>query len=117
MHKIYTMKRIFLVIAIVCIGMITQAQDSKKIMLPTGWSLSPAGKSVALGDLPLNMTVSKSKKLMAITNNGQSTQSIQLINLVSNTILDNIKIDKSWLANCSIKGTMNFNLIISFSIL
>ena len=91
------MKRIFLVIAIVCIGMITQAQDSKKIMLPTGWALSPAGKSLALGDLPLNMAVSKSKKLMAITNNGQSTQSIQLINLVSNTILDNIKIDKSWL--------------------
>ena len=91
------MKRIFLVIVIVGIGMITQAQDTKNIMLPTGWSLSPAGTSISLGDLPLNMAVSKSKKLMAVTNNGQSKQSIQLINLVSNTILDNIKIDKSWL--------------------
>jgi DNA-binding beta-propeller fold protein YncE len=91
------MKRIFLVITIALIGMATQAQESKKIVLPNGWSLSPAGKSLSLGDLPLNMAVSKSKKLMAITNNGQSTQSIQLINLVNNTIVDNIKIDKSWL--------------------
>ena len=91
------MKKVFLVITMACIGMVTQAQESKKIVLPNGWALSPAGKSVELGDLPLNMAVSKSKKLMAITNNGQSTQSIQLINLVSNTILDNINIDKSWL--------------------
>ena len=91
------MKRIFLVIAIASMGMFTQAQDTKKIILPNGWALSPAGTSLSLGDLPLNMAVSKSKKLMAITNNGQGKQSIQLINLVSNTILDNIKIDKSWL--------------------
>ena len=91
------MKKIFLLIAIVGIGILTQAQDTKKVILPNGWSLSPAGSSVELGDLPLNMAVSKSKKIMAITNNGQGKQSIQLINLVSNTILDNIKIDKSWL--------------------
>jgi len=91
------MKRIFLVIAIACIGIVTQAQNTKRIMLPNGWALSPAGTSLSLGDLPLNMAVSKSKKLMAVTNNGQSTQSIQLISLVSNTVLDNIKIDKSWL--------------------
>ncbi|NDD15589.1 MAG: hypothetical protein EB092_01130 [Chitinophagia bacterium] len=91
------MKRIFLLIAIACIGICSLAQDTKKIILPNGWALSPAGNSLSLGDLPLNMAVSKSKKLMAITNNGQSKQSIQLVNLVSNTILDNIKIDKSWL--------------------
>jgi len=91
------MKKNFLVIVIVCIGMLTQAQESKKIILPNGWALSPAGTSLSLGDLPLNMAVSKSKKLMAVTNNGQGKQSIQLINLVSNTILDNINIEKSWL--------------------
>jgi YVTN family beta-propeller protein len=91
------MKKKFLVIVIVCIGMLTQAQESKKIILPNGWALSPAGTSLSLGDLPLNMAVSKSKKLMAVTNNGQGKQSIQLINLVSNTILDNINIEKSWL--------------------
>jgi hypothetical protein len=88
------MKRIFLVIAIASMGMFTQAQDTKKIILPNGWALSPAGTSLSLGDLPLNMVVSKSKKLMAVTNNGQGTQSIQLISLVNNSILDNIKISK-----------------------
>jgi len=91
------MKKIFLVIVIGTLVQCLQAQTSKKIMLPTGWSLSPAGSSLSLGDLPLNMAVSKSKKLMAVTNNGQSTQSIQLINLTNNSIVDNIKIEKSWL--------------------
>lgn len=68
-----------------------------KIQLPNGWSLSPAGKSVPLGDLPLNMAVSKSKKWMAVTNNGQGKQSIQLIDLIHNTIADSIQIDKAWL--------------------
>ena len=70
---------------------------NNKIQLPNGWKLSPAGKSLPLGDLPLNMAISKSKKLMAVTNNGQGKQTLQLIDLVNDTILDNITIAKSWL--------------------
>ena len=67
-----------------------ETPSSTKITLPNGWSLSPAGQGFLLGDLPLNMAVSNSKKLMAVTNNGQSTQSIQLIDVASGKILDNI---------------------------
>ncbi len=73
------------------------ATAQKQITLPNGWSLSPAGKSLPLGDLPLNMAVSNSKKLMAVTNNGQSKQTLQLIDAKSEKILDNIEIKKSWL--------------------
>ena len=69
----------------------------QKLTLPNGWSLSPAGRSLPLGDLPLNMAVSNSKKLMAVTNNGQSTQSLQLIDIKTEKVLDNIEIKKSWL--------------------
>ena len=69
----------------------------QKVTLPNGWQLSPAGKSITLGDLPLNMAVSKSKKLLAVTNNGQSTQSLQLIDVNTEKILDNIVVAKSWL--------------------
>jgi YVTN family beta-propeller protein len=69
----------------------------KKITLPNGWSLSPAGKSLPLGDLPLNMAISNSKKLMAVTNNGQSKQTLQLIDIKTEKVLDNIEIAKSWL--------------------
>ena len=49
------------------------AGSSSKVTLPNGWSLTPAGKGYLLGDLPLNMAVSTSKTLIAVTNNGQST--------------------------------------------
>ncbi|MEO8762937.1 MAG: bifunctional YncE family protein/alkaline phosphatase family protein [Ginsengibacter sp.] len=67
------------------------------VTLPNGWRLSPAGKGYLLGDLPLNIAVSNSKKLMAVTNNGQSTQSIQLIDAVTEKILDNITVARCWL--------------------
>ena len=54
------------------------------------------GRSIPLGDLPLNIAVSPSKKLMAVTNNGQSVQSIQLINPVTEKILHNVVVPKSW---------------------
>ena len=73
-----------------------QQLANKKITLPNGWSLSPAGKSLPLGDLPLNMVVSKSGKLIAVTNNGQSTQTIQLINTATEKQLDEVTIAKSW---------------------
>ena len=66
-------------------------------MLPNGWSLTPVGKSIQLGDLPLNIALSKSKRYMAITNNGQSTQSLQLIDVKNEKRLDSIDIPKSWL--------------------
>lgn len=72
-------------------------KSSKQITLPNGWSLSPAGRGYLLGDLPLNIAVSNSKKLMAVTNNGQSTQSIQLIDVATGKILDNITVAECWL--------------------
>ncbi len=64
--------------------------------LPNGWHLSPAGRSLELGDLPLNIAVSSSKKYLAITNNGQSIQSLQLIDVASEKVLHNVIIPKSW---------------------
>ena len=68
----------------------------RSVTLPNGWKLSPAGRSLPLGDLPLNIAVSKSKKLMAVTNNGQSVQSIQLIDPKHEKILDIVTVAKSW---------------------
>nr|WP_229581494.1 bifunctional YncE family protein/alkaline phosphatase family protein [Persicitalea jodogahamensis] len=65
-------------------------------MLPNGWSLTTPGKSLPLGDLPLNVAVSSSGRWMAFTNNGQGTQSITLIDREKETIADEIEIPKSW---------------------
>ena len=69
----------------------------QQVKLPNGWFLTPVGKSLPLGDLPLNIAVSSSKKYIAVTNNGQSTQSIQLIDVKHAIISDSIDIPKSWL--------------------
>ena len=85
-------KLITIVLALITIN----SHAQKTVTLPNGWSLSPAGKSLPLGDLPLNMAVSKSKKWIAVTNNGQSKQSLQLIEVKKELILDSIEIVKSW---------------------
>lgn len=95
------MKKGLLVIIISTVTLLTTAQslqqlESKKVQLPNGWSLTPVGKSLPLGDLPLNIAVSPSKKLMAVTNNGQSVQSIQLIDTRKEKVLDAAVIPKSW---------------------
>ncbi len=84
------------VLALLPVIAFSQAVQNKKVMLPNGWSLSPAGRSLPLGDLPLNIGVSPSKKLIAVTNNGQSVQSIQLINPATEKILDTKIVAKSW---------------------
>ncbi len=67
-----------------------------KVTLPNGWSLTPVGNSIPLNDLPLNLVVSPSEKLLAVTNNGQSTQSITLIDAQTEKVLDDVEIKKSW---------------------
>jgi YVTN family beta-propeller protein len=90
-------KNIVLLLALMIVSSILNAQQlPKQVILPNGWKLSPAGKSFGLGDLPLNIAVSSTGRLMAVTNNGQSTQSIQLIDVKTEKIIDSVVIEKSW---------------------
>ena len=73
-----------------------ESLTNKRVRLPNGWQLSPAGRSIPLGDLPLNLALSSSKKYLAVTNNGQSVQSIQLIDTRTEKILDSKIIPVSW---------------------
>ncbi len=72
------------------------ATTNKQVLLPNGWQLSIIGNSLPLGDLPLNMAISKNKKMIAVTNNGQSVQSLQLINTTTQKQLDKIVVAKAW---------------------
>ena len=116
-----------LVLLIVCTFHL-QAQtlseiESHRVSLPNGWHLTPVGKILPLGDLPLNIAVSPSKKMAAVTNNGQSVQTIQMIDLERQVILDSIVIGKAWLVlTFSADGKYlyasggNDNMIIRYSI-
>ncbi len=71
--------------------------ESKRIYLPNGWDITAVGKSLGLGDLPLNIAVSKSGKMFAVTNNGVGTQTLQLFDAVKEKLLDSMVLAKSWL--------------------
>ena len=73
-----------------------QELSSKRVQLPNGWSLTPAGKSLPLDDLPLNLVVSPSKQLIAVTNNGVSKQSVQVFDIKNEKQISNEPIAKSW---------------------
>ena len=82
----------------------TRELQQRKTILPNGWTLTPAGQNIQLGDLPLNLVVSNNKKLAAVTNNGQSTQSIELIDIRNRKVLHTIEIAKSWYGLAFSKG-------------
>ncbi|MDB5155168.1 MAG: bifunctional YncE family protein/alkaline phosphatase family protein, partial [Mucilaginibacter sp.] len=42
-------------------------EQTGQVLLPNGWKLSPAGTALPLGDLPLNMQLSASGRLLAVT--------------------------------------------------
>ncbi|GAB4025023.1 bifunctional YncE family protein/alkaline phosphatase family protein [Spirosoma koreense] len=71
--------------------------SANRVKLPNGWALTPPGRSLDLDDLPLNLVVSPTKKYLAVTNNGQSTQSITLLDANSEKILDTAKVGKAYL--------------------
>ena len=93
-----------LIIAVIFTVAITQTAfnqslsdlEAKRVLLPNGWSLTPAGRNIPLGDLPLNLVVSHNNKWLAVTNNGQSTQTIELIDRAAGVRADSIIIPKSW---------------------
>ena len=104
MSRIYFYFRqylIFFTLQLISVSLtLAQSPDNIKtetVSLPNGWKLTPVGKMLPLGDLPLNIAVSSSHKLLAVTNNGQSTQSVILIDAVNWKILDSVVMAKSWL--------------------
>lgn len=70
------------------------------MLLSNGWSISPAGRSIDLGDLPMNMALSPNQQWLAVTNNGQGLHSLQLIDAQKGTLTHQIMIPAGWLGIC-----------------
>ena len=70
--------------------------EAGRVTLPNGWSLTPVGRMITLGDLPLNIAVSPDARFAAVTNNGESDQSIEIVDIKRGVINDSVTIGKSW---------------------
>ena len=102
-HKGQQNRVIIIILSVVLLNSFIHLNAQQKqntpgfVTLPNGWSLSPVGNQIPLGDLPLNIALSPDMNYAAVTNNGESTQSIQLIDLRKQQLLDTYEIGKSWL--------------------
>lgn len=94
------MKKLFMTMVLLSGLVSASAQVAEPVLLPNGWKLTPAGKHLQLGDLPLNMAVSPNKKWLAVTNNGYGRQCIKLFDVKSEQATDDYTIAKSWYGIC-----------------
>lgn len=68
----------------------------RRIELPDGWSISPVGKQMVLGDLPLQVLLRSDGRRAVVSNNGQSEQSLQWLDLEKDTVLHTLEVPKAW---------------------
>ena len=101
----YICSTLFFLFLILLSNVCTTAQiKQNKITLLNGWSLSPVGKQIPLGDLPLDIAVTPDLKYAAVTNNGESTHPLilsshKLIFLKSKNFIMNGKRKVSYLTS------------------
>jgi len=71
-----------------------------KVGLPNGWSLSPIGKQLRVGDLPMKMLVHPSQRWILVQNAGQSDHSMMVIDANSHEVTDSMPINKTFYGMC-----------------
>ncbi|MGZ4489891.1 MAG: alkaline phosphatase family protein [Nocardioidaceae bacterium] len=57
---------------------------------PVGFRVTPAGSQTTLGDLPLNTALSPDGKTMLVSNDGQGTQSLQVVDTSTSKVVQTL---------------------------
>jgi DNA-binding beta-propeller fold protein YncE len=71
-------------------------QTDGSILLPTQWSLRPAGKQIALGDFPANLAVHPAGKFVAVLHCGYGDNEIAIVEIASGTIVSRAGVEESF---------------------
>jgi YVTN family beta-propeller protein len=66
-------------------------------LLPNGWKIAPAGRHVAVGDLPLDLVESPDGQYVVVTNNGYATPSLSVVRLADGIVRETVQLDHAWL--------------------
>ena len=68
-----------------------------RVRLPNGWYLSPAGRQVGVGDLPLGLAVSSDERIAAVTHSGWKGKGLELVDILDGAHLQSLPLDETWL--------------------
>lgn len=66
-------------------------------LLPNGWRISPAGRHLMIGDLPLAMAESPDGRFLVVTNNGWTRPTLRVVDLERLYVTGVIPVDDAWL--------------------
>src|SRR5260370_204285 len=66
-------------------------------LLPNGWRIAPAGRSLSVGDLPLSMLESPDGRYLVVANNGYLKPSLTVVGLQKSYVRSKFSLDNAWL--------------------
>jgi DNA-binding beta-propeller fold protein YncE len=66
------------------------------ITLPNGWRLAPAGKSLQLNDLPLNIALSADGRFAIVANNGLARPTLSVVDVAAWNVVSTFALDAAW---------------------
>ncbi|HEY4574834.1 MAG TPA: SMP-30/gluconolactonase/LRE family protein, partial [Thermoanaerobaculia bacterium] len=66
-------------------------------LLPNGWRISPAGRHVTVGDLPLAMAESPDGRTLVVSNDGYSKPTLSLVDLKTLNVAQKVDVANTWL--------------------
>ena len=66
-------------------------------LLPNGWRIAPAGRHMAIGDLPLNLILSPDGRYLIVSNNGYAKPTLRVVDLERGVVSQTVALDDAWL--------------------
>lgn len=72
-------------------------QSDGRYLLPNGWSISPAGRQIELGGLPLKLLAIPNQPFVLAMSNGYSEHFIAVINVDQEKVVQRVPIRQGWM--------------------
>jgi len=73
------------------------AAGEHRVRLPNGWLLSPAGRQVEVGDLPLALAVSPDERLVVASHSGWHAKGLDVVDLGTGARVQSVAMRETWL--------------------
>jgi len=72
-------------------------KESGVTLLPNGWRIAPAGRSIHVGDFPMSMIAAADGRHVIISNNGWSKPTLTIVDVAQQFVKARVPVDHAWL--------------------
>ena len=73
------------------------AMGDGTVLLPSGWSIAPAGRHLVVGDLPLAFAWTPDGAALIVTNNGYDTPTLTIVDARTFSVRATVPVEQAWL--------------------